>query len=275
MGIQTLEHRRRMMRTPSKTQRTLFCILGIGSTFFSATLFLTLLSMFRPPFTANPSTETNESESYELHFPSDLEDLKSLASLLKQYRQDNFGYVILLFCSAYLYKQTFAIPGSVFMNLLAGAIFGIWIGFPLVCTLTGCGATFCYLLSKAFGKVLLLQYFPDKIQALQGKVQENLDGLFFFLLFLRLFPMSPNWFLNMSSPILEVPITHFFFSVVIGLMPYNFICCQTGCILSQLTSLDELFTFNVVIKLCGIAVMALLPGLIVKKLHKAKKSHSD
>ncbi|RMX52849.1 hypothetical protein pdam_00011314 [Pocillopora damicornis] len=112
---------------------------------------------------------------YELHFPSDLEDLKSLASLLKQYRQDNFGYVILLFCSAYLYKQTFAIPGSVFMNLLAGAIFGMWVGFPLVCTLTGCGATFCFLLSKAFGKVLLLQYFPDKIQALQGKVQENLD----------------------------------------------------------------------------------------------------
>ena len=60
-----------------------------------------------------------------------------------------------------------------FQNLLAGAIFGMWVGFPLVCTLTGCGATFCYLLSKAFGKVLLLQYFPDKIQALQGKVRED------------------------------------------------------------------------------------------------------
>ena len=67
----------------------------------------------------------------------------------------------------------------------------------------------------------------------------------------------------------------FLFFASLGLMPYNFICCQTGCILSQLTSLDELFTFNVVIKLCGIAVMALLPGLIVKKLHKAKKSHSE
>lgn len=64
VGIQTLEHRRKMMRTPSKTQRTFFCILGIGSTFFSATLFLTLLSMFRPPFTANPSTETNESKRW-------------------------------------------------------------------------------------------------------------------------------------------------------------------------------------------------------------------
>ena len=63
----------------------------------------------------------------------------------------------------------------------------------------------------------------------------------------------------------------------IGLMPYNFICCQTGCILSQLTSLNELFTFDVVIKLCGIAVMALLPGLIVKKIHKSNacKPHAD
>ena len=53
--------------------------------------------------------------SYDLHFPSNLEDLKSLASLIKQYRKDNFSYVVLLFCSAYLYKQTFAIPGSVLM----------------------------------------------------------------------------------------------------------------------------------------------------------------
>ncbi|KAM7444112.1 Transmembrane protein 41A [Porites harrisoni] len=260
----------------SSTKRIFFCILGISSTFFSATLFLALLSMFRPPFNAvNVATGTNKSESYELHFPSDLEDLKSLAVLLKQYRKDNFGYVVSLFCSAYLYKQTFAIPGSVFMNLLAGAIFGIWAGFPLVCFLTGCGATFCYLLSKAFGKVLLLQFFPDRVQALQLKVKENLDSLFFFLLFLRLFPMSPNWFLNMSSPVLEVPITQFFFSVLIGLMPYNFICCQTGCILSQLSSLDELFTFSVIIKLCGIALMALLPGLIVRKFHKNTKFHME
>lgn len=54
-------------------------------------------------------------DSYDLRFPSDLEELKSLASLLKQYRKENSGYVVFLFCSAYLYKQTFAIPGSVFM----------------------------------------------------------------------------------------------------------------------------------------------------------------
>ena len=61
----------------------------------------------------------------------------------------------------------------------------------------------------------------------------------------------------------------------LGLMPYNFICCQTGCILAQLNSLDELFTFSVIVKLCGVALVALLPGLIVKMFRKKKKSHKD
>lgn len=31
------------------------------------------------------------------------------------YKEEHFIYVLVLFCSAYIYKQTFAIPGSVFM----------------------------------------------------------------------------------------------------------------------------------------------------------------
>ena len=50
----------------SNMKRIFFCILGISSTFFSATLFLALLSMFRPPFNAvNVATGTNESERYD------------------------------------------------------------------------------------------------------------------------------------------------------------------------------------------------------------------
>lgn len=47
-------------------------------------------------------------------------------------------------------------------------------------------------------------------------MEENRNSLFFFLLFLRLFPMTPNWFLNLSAPILNIPIVQFFFSVLIG-----------------------------------------------------------
>jgi hypothetical protein len=72
-----------------------------------------------------------------LRFPSNLEQLRHLANVLKQYKDDHFAHVFILFSAAYLYKQAFSIPGSVFLNLLAGAVFGISYGFPLVCLLTG------------------------------------------------------------------------------------------------------------------------------------------
>lgn len=50
-----------------------------------------------------------------LKFPADLEELRELAELLQFYKTQHTTYVLLLFCSAYLYKQSFAIPGSSFL----------------------------------------------------------------------------------------------------------------------------------------------------------------
>ncbi|OCT61307.1 transmembrane protein 41A [Xenopus laevis] len=211
-----------------------------------------------------------------LVFPSDLEELRELADFLQHYKREHQTYVMLLFCSAYLYKQTFAIPGSSFLNLLGGALFGPWLGLFLCCALTSIGATFCYLLSNAFGKKMVVMYFPDKVSTLQSKVEENRSSLFFFLLFLRLFPMTPNWFLNLTSPILNIPIGQFFCSVLIGLLPYNFICVQTGSILSQVKSLDDMFSSVTILKLLAIALTALVPGAIVKRFsHQNLEQNKD
>ncbi|XP_065496383.1 transmembrane protein 41A isoform X1 [Caloenas nicobarica] len=243
-----------------------------------------------------------------LRFPSDLEELRELAEALRDYERQHRGSALALFCAAYLYKQSFAIPGSCLLvrpgcgrgercgalravprgggragdapcvpravsvcarqNVLAGALFGPWAALALCSLLASLGATCCYLLSGAFGKRLLVHYFPEKVALLQGKVEENRSCLFFFLLFLRLFPMTPNWFLNLSAPILNIPVSQFFFSVLIGLTPYNFICVQTGAILSQITSLDAIFSWDTLLKLLAMAVAALIPGALIKKYSK-------
>ncbi|XP_037553893.1 transmembrane protein 41A-B-like [Nematolebias whitei] len=204
-----------------------------------------------------------------LKFPSDLESLQELAEMLKFYKRENYSYVLLLFCSAYLYKQSFAIPGSSFLNMLAGAIFGPWEGLVLACLLATFGSTFCYLLSSAFGRQYVVHFFPEKVALLQKKVEENQNSLFFFLLFLRFFPMTPNWFLNITCPVLNIPISIFFFSVLIGLIPYNFICVRTGSILTQISSLDDIFSWGTLAQLLAIALMALLPGALIKHYSKA------
>lgn len=50
-----------------------------------------------------------------LKFPGNLEELKSLTVMLLEFKKFHPLYVYILFCTAYLYKQTFAIPGSVFL----------------------------------------------------------------------------------------------------------------------------------------------------------------
>lgn len=211
---------------------------------------------------------TNSNDKYKLHFPTNLDELKDIAHLLKSIKDEQKASVILLFSAAYLYKQTFAIPGSVFLNLLAGALFGLWKAFGMTCLLTACGASCCFLLSKAFGKAILFHYFPDKFSELEKKVRDNQDGMFFFLVCLRLFPMSPNWFLNMSSPVIGIPIVYFWPSVLIGLMPYNFICCQTGEMLAEVTSVNDILTWPVMLKLAVIALIVALPGVVVKQWNK-------
>lgn len=56
-------------------------------------------------------------------------------------------------------------------NVLAGALFGPWMGLVLCSVLTSVGATLCYLLSAAFGKQLIVHFFPEKVALLQGKVR--------------------------------------------------------------------------------------------------------
>ena len=44
-----------------------------------------------------------------------MDQLRSLASQLERLREEHYGRALCVFCVAYLYKQTFAIPGSVFL----------------------------------------------------------------------------------------------------------------------------------------------------------------
>ncbi|KAI1899251.1 hypothetical protein AGOR_G00059880 [Albula goreensis] len=256
-------------------------ISGLLVVVSSATLYLYLLSSYLPPGPRhfrheNEGGKSDENidsdlsvEEYSLRFPSDLEELRELADLLQFYKREHTGYVLLLFCSAYIYKQSFAIPGSSFLNMLAGALFGPWLGLLLACVLTTVGSTFCYLLSEVFGKSYIIRLFPDKVSMLQGKVEENRSSLFFFLLFLRFFPMTPNWFLNVTAPILNIPITLFFLSIFIGLIPYNFICVRTGSILSEISSLDDIFSWGTLLQLLAIACAALLPGALIRRYSNA------
>ena len=66
--------------------------------------------------------------------------------------------------------QAFAIPGSVMLSVLAGALFGIWVGIPLVLFCAAFGAACCYYISFYLGHPIVEKHLKDRIAKLQVKV---------------------------------------------------------------------------------------------------------
>jgi uncharacterized membrane protein YdjX (TVP38/TMEM64 family) len=130
--------------------------------------------------------------------------------------------------------QTFAIPGPIFLSILSGAIFGGVQGFLLVGLCATTGACLCYTMSMILGRNLVKKYFHHRLVWFKGQLDKHHDDLLYYLLFLRITPLLPNWFINISSPILDVPISKFFIATFIGLMPMNVIHVKTGLMLNDL-----------------------------------------
>ncbi|KAF9412162.1 Transmembrane protein 41A [Podila epigama] len=66
-------------------------------------------------------------------------------------------------------------------------------------------------------------------------------SLFMQLLLIRLFPLTPYWFINLASPLVGVPVIPFMTSMFLGCMPYNYICAQAGAILGEIHELRDIY----------------------------------
>ena len=170
--------------------------------------------------------------------------------------------------------QTFAIPGSIFLSILAGFLYPFPLALFLVCLCSSLGASFCYLLSQLFGRHILLKYFHDRITLWQKRVQGHSDSLLWFIIFLRITPILPNWFINVCSPILDVPLRPFFAGTFAGVALPSMLFIQAGKTLHQLTSPSDVFSWRSIVILGFCAILSLLPIRYKEKIQKFFKKHS-
>lgn len=168
--------------------------------------------------------------------------------------------------------QAFAIPGPLILSIISGALFGkIW-GFILVCLCATFGASGCYLLSSSFAKYFIFKFFPHRVLQFKHSVESNKDNLFFYILFLRITPLVPNWLLNLASPIVGVPSKHFFLATLFGLMPANILHINMG---AEIASMKQIgFDFKILLFLLFLGFFALIP-VYVKKLFASKFKLGD
>ncbi|KAL6979894.1 hypothetical protein U1Q18_021550 [Sarracenia purpurea var. burkii] len=199
-----------------------------------------------------------------LKLPRNLEDLQILRDQLENYTSDYTIQVLAGYCIVYIFMQTFMIPGTIFMSLLAGALFGVFKGVALVVFAATAGASSCYFLSKLIGRPLLSFLWPDKLVFFQAQVAKRRAGLLNYMLFLRVTPTLPNTFINVASPIVDVPYHIFFLATFIGLIPAAYVTVRAGIALSELQSVGDLYDFHSIATLFLIGVVSVTPTLMSK-----------
>ena len=109
--------------------------------------------------------------------------------------------------------------------LIAGFIFGKWIGTIIAVIGLSVGGTFLYIFANFFLKDLIKEKFLNKFKNLENKFKKS---EFIYLLIYRLVGGIP-WQLSCILPtLLNVKIKNFFFASIIGLSPGIFLIASIG-----------------------------------------------
>lgn len=197
-----------------------------------------------------------------LKVPRSIEEIQFLKDHLANYTKDYTAQVILGYCATYIFMQTFMIPGTIFMSLLAGALFGVARGLILVLFNATAGASSCYFLSKLIGRPIAVYLWPEKFGFFRAEVAKRRENLLNYMLFLRITPTLPNTFINVASPIVDVPYYIFFIATFFGLIPAAYVTVRAGLALGELRSLGDLYDFKTIATLFFIGMISIIPTLV-------------
>ena len=170
-----------------------------------------------------------------------------------------------------LARQTFAIPGSFLLNILAGAHLGVLPALLVVAMAAASGATCCYALSFAAGQgVMQHPWLVSRVAAIRAAVvrAKASGSLFWYLLSLRLLPVTPNYIVNISSPWVGVPPAMFWLTMAVGLTPYNYATVAAGAALGDLRPDFAVMDVWLFLKLTSIAGAALVPTLCISRVRR-------
>lgn len=133
--------------------------------------------------------------------------------------------------------QAFSLPGSMYLSILGGAVWGVPRALPLACTCVATGATLCYFISAALGPALLtMPKWKARLDVWADKIEAQRDNLISFLIVLRIAPFPPHWVVNVVCPHVGIGLIPFWTSTWLGILGVSVIHTTIGGSLDDMTS---------------------------------------
>ena len=177
--------------------------------------------------------------------------------------------LFILFTIVWVLAAGFGSP----VALLAGFIFGKWLGTLLVVLGLSIGATLLYLFSNFFIKELIREKFLNKYQILEAKFKKS---EFLYLLIYRFIGGIPFAISNVLPCLFNIRPINFFFASLLGMTPQLFVVVSIGSGLEKVIDQnldapklkDIIFTPEIYIPLIGFFSLLIITLILRKIFYK-------
>ena len=155
---------------------------------------------------------------------TEYEFLRKNRDFFLEIKQNNFFLVLFsffLFCIIWVLLLGFGSP----VALIAGFIFGKWLGTLIVVISLSTGATLLYLFANFFFRELIKEKFEKKFSYLKEKIEIN---EFIYFLIYRFIGGIPFFIANILPVLFSIKLKNYFFGTLLGILPQLFIISSLG-----------------------------------------------
>ena len=185
---------------------------------------------------------------------------------LKQSNLFLISLVFLIFIIIWVVMAGFGLP----VALLAGFIFGKWLGLFILLIGMTIGATILYILGNYFFKEVIKEKFLNKFKNLEIKFKKS---EFIYLLVYRFIGGIPFALSNVLPCIFNVKVKNFFWATMIGLTPQLFLLASIGSGLEKVIEqnlkppriIDLMYSPDLYIPILAFAMLIIIT-IIAKKI---------
>lgn len=189
----------------------------------------------------------------------DLDSMRSAIASISDYATSHPTLTKIIFFVSYVFVATFAIPVTIFVTLLGGALFGVVEGTLLNWLACSVGATFSFLIARYALGEYLREKLRKRLKIAKSRWEE--DGLF-YLFTLRLIPGFPFIVANFLMALLPVKMISYFLVTLAGTLPLTIVYTNAGYRLGEIRSLDGIVQPPLIISLIAVGITP----LILKKI---------
>ena len=186
------------------------------------------------------------------------ENLKAQQAALERWREMHPWGAALGFFAVYIAFTSLSLPAASILTVLAGAIFGPWLGVLLVSFASALGATLAMLAARFVLRDWVQRRFHAQLAGINRGVEK--EGAF-YLFTLRLVPAFPYFLINLAMGLTPIRAWTFYWVSQLAMFPATVLYVNAGTQLARLDSLRGILSWQLV----GALVLLGIFPLVAKK----------